>query len=344
MDDVLTSEVQSQCCSEFGSPTSVAVAADCPGRGRVLIALRDFSSAEDIFLAPIECSSLRDSDAFSDFECFFEDLHQLHGSIGPPIVYWAALASLLGEEVRFSDAAPCAATSLKIPQPRLSSASQSRLLCLHRPTVTSKWTAKAAAPSEELGAISVDPMTLSLLEHLNLEISPTKFEALVHVWQYNSFCQGAGQKGRELYFAPSFCNHSCAPSCSFYRGEDGFAVSASLNGMRQGDELTISYLQQDSLALIARDRRELLAQSWLFFCECCRCTSEAPMPECAGCGLSAEPVISEEWNLPSAVCCFCELDNLAHLHSYFFFCSRCRTSLCPWCASESRAGGEPTYT
>lgn len=163
---------------------------------------------------------------------------------------------------------------------------------------------------------ATDATAVALAELFALKASAAKLEVLAMVWQYNSFRHPHNESGRELFFAPSFCNHACAPNCEWDRDAEGrFRLLAGPGGLRAGEDLSISYLCLESLALPCRDRRELLAQSWLFFCLCARCAAEAPPPSCGGCGAPHEVLLSERDEGPyedaSAVCDSCGADDLA---------------------------------
>merc|ERR1712129_184086 len=155
-------------------------------------------------------------------------------------------------------------------------------------------------------------------------------------WQFNSFCAPGEDQGRQLFFAPAFCNHSCAPNCYWDRDAEGhFLLMSGSSGLQEGEALSISYLCFESLTLPCHDRRELLAQSWLFFCLCVRCAAELALSACVACGASMVAYVSdrdeEPYECEAVMCDECRADDLAYLHAYYFHCPGCERDLCPWC-------------
>ncbi|CAJ1356188.1 unnamed protein product, partial [Effrenium voratum] len=191
------------------------------------------------------------------------------------------------------------------------------------------WAAVAAPRAEQLFLLCAPDQLEdadaieAVRQSFEVKMSLETFQKLVYIWQCNSFCR-EGQRGRELFLAPAFCDHSCRPSCHFHRQEGTFQLF-SARCVEPAEDLTISYLQEESLALSCRDRRELLAVSWSFLCFCTRCQDEFPMPLC--CGAPCEGRITE--NIPSpGACGSCHLD--LEIQSYFFECAACGSCFCPW--------------
>ena len=76
-------------------------------------------------------------------------------------------------------------------------------------------------------------------------------------------------EGTALYSAACRANHACAPSCDVVY-EDGGPLRVALvaaRDIREGEELTISYVDSDQDAV---DRRAATAD-YGFLCECPRC-------------------------------------------------------------------------
>jgi hypothetical protein len=77
-------------------------------------------------------------------------------------------------------------------------------------------------------------------------IDPRRLQRLVSAWRYNSFGHHT-EDGLVLYNRISMCAHSCDPSCCWsYGNEDAFVLRARI-ALKSGDEITISYLQDEDL-------------------------------------------------------------------------------------------------
>merc|ERR1712039_587137 len=84
---------------------------------------------------------------------------------------------------------------------------------------------------------------------------------------------GPGDGKMSLYATLSRLNHSCDPkACTSSEGDK--AVLKALRTISAGEEVTASYLPADSLKLPLQERRQALAQTWGFWCQCPRCISE----------------------------------------------------------------------
>lgn len=73
-----------------------------------------------------------------------------------------------------------------------------------------------------------------------------------------------------LYNRISMCSHSCDPTCCWSYGEADAFVLRSRIALKKGDELTISYLQDEDLLKSTAVRQQKL-QNWRFTCMCPRC-------------------------------------------------------------------------
>jgi len=108
--------------------------------------------------------------------------------------------------------------------------------------------------------------TLMLREH---PIDPRKLQRLVSAWRYNSFGHHK-EDGLVLYNRISMCSHSCDPTCCWSYGDDDAFVLRARVALGAGDELTISYLQDEDLLKSTLVRQQKL-QNWRFTCQCPRC-------------------------------------------------------------------------
>jgi len=108
--------------------------------------------------------------------------------------------------------------------------------------------------------------TLKLKEH---PIDPRRLQRLVSAWRYNSFGHHK-EDGLVLYNRISMCAHSCDPSCCWSYGDDDAFVLRARVALNRGDELTISYLQDEDLLKSTAVRQQKL-QNWRFTCQCPRC-------------------------------------------------------------------------
>mmetsp|Transcript_104793 Transcript_104793/g.295064 ORF Transcript_104793/g.295064 Transcript_104793/m.295064 type:complete len:486 (-) Transcript_104793:68-1525(-) len=92
------------------------------------------------------------------------------------------------------------------------------------------------------------------------------------VLHFNSFAAGLSGADEVVFATLSRANHDCAPNC-MVDGDEG--TLRTIRDVANGDQLTISYLDEASL-LLARDaRRALFQERWDFLCGCGRCTATA---------------------------------------------------------------------
>jgi len=108
--------------------------------------------------------------------------------------------------------------------------------------------------------------TLNLKEH---PLDARRLQRLVSAWRYNSFGHHK-EDGLVLYNRISMCAHSCDPSCCWSYGDDDAFVLRARIALNKGDELTISYLQDEDLLKGTQVRQQKL-QNWRFTCMCPRC-------------------------------------------------------------------------
>lgn len=102
-----------------------------------------------------------------------------------------------------------------------------------------------------------------------------RLQKLVSAWRYNSFGHHK-EDGLVLYNRISMCAHSCDPSCCWSYGDDDAFVMRARFALHEGDELTISYLQDEDLLKSTLVRQEKL-QNWCFTCQCERCILQVDM-------------------------------------------------------------------
>lgn len=100
-------------------------------------------------------------------------------------------------------------------------------------------------------------------------LEPARFQRLVSAWRYNSFGHHM-EDGLVLYNRISMCSHSCDPTCCWSYGTDDAFVLRARIALKEGDEITISYLQDEDLLKGTNVRQQKLL-NWRFTCACPRC-------------------------------------------------------------------------
>eukprot|EP01062_Namystynia_karyoxenos_P081755 TRINITY_DN904_c0_g1_i5.p1 TRINITY_DN904_c0_g1~~TRINITY_DN904_c0_g1_i5.p1 ORF type:complete len:900 (+),score=151.34 TRINITY_DN904_c0_g1_i5:164-2863(+) len=106
-------------------------------------------------------------------------------------------------------------------------------------------------------------------------------EALLRAMQGATAVARGTVHARALFPVTSCLNHSCAPNvvavrqfpAPAARDPDVVAVLASRE-VAEGEELLLSYLTDEHLALPAAERRQILRVQYLFDCDCSRCSAE----------------------------------------------------------------------
>lgn len=88
-------------------------------------------------------------------------------------------------------------------------------------------------------------------------------------------CEGVG-----LYRLQSACNHSCDPDAeiAFENGNHTLSLK-SLKSVCSGQEIHISYLDECALRRSRHSRHKVLAENYLFECQCLRCEDQADDPD-----------------------------------------------------------------
>ena len=91
---------------------------------------------------------------------------------------------------------------------------------------------------------------------------------LTLVCRYNCFHSG-------FFRACALVNHSCNPNAAMkFNPSVGAVTLVAVRDIKKGEALSVKYLDDaDYMAGLGR-RRELLYQSWLFQCDCDRCTAD----------------------------------------------------------------------
>eukprot|EP00927_Polykrikos_kofoidii_P074737 TRINITY_DN70767_c0_g1_i1.p1 TRINITY_DN70767_c0_g1~~TRINITY_DN70767_c0_g1_i1.p1 ORF type:complete len:557 (+),score=106.57 TRINITY_DN70767_c0_g1_i1:96-1766(+) len=168
-----------------------------------------------------------------------------------PLWYWCALRSLTAPEI--SDAREGGWTPV-------AKEVQDRLLLLHHmdhsvessPGSSSQLLAKELAPSA----------------------APAVIEALTQIWVLNCFDWTDDPPGYITYFFSSFMSHSCHPNAFWHYSDDDHVLRARRH-ISIGDEVCISYLDEEFLFQSVPVRRWDLRETKHFWCDCPRCTGEA---------------------------------------------------------------------
>jgi len=155
---------------------------------------------------------------------------------------WGALHTLLAEEVPTG-----------WPLPVCSERAQADALLLHAPR---------RAPSVA---------TRKFCELLGLPVPPAKMEWIFDIWELNSFSHNVHDDVSNLHLVPALCNHSCLPTTNWFHESRDWCLHASVD-MKAGDEITVSYLDDDQLVKNSAARRQDILDSGKgFVCGCARC-------------------------------------------------------------------------
>lgn len=338
-------------CDELAEGIAVV---DAPGCGRGLNAARFVRPHEQVLIAPVALSirspvarpsEEEEEEIAPELIATYVEVSRICKEASSTFgccFYWSALATLSSSDspaLREPGKGASGAWALPPPVPE---ELQDRLLGLYRPVgISSK------CPGRELDGS--DTAALHLHRKFGLRCLPSKFEHLVQVFKYNAFgvlsmggppetSQGNDRQEVNLFYSPSFCNHSCAPNCYWYCDEEGrFALCAGSNGLIEGESLSISYLTIKDLEMTTLERREQLALGWHFYCMCERCLADK-VPFCDVCSEHCSVVISGQDESPyrgfDVDCDNCGQKDVALEHSYFFHCFECGThDVCPSCAA-----------
>eukprot|EP00931_Biecheleriopsis_adriatica_P055114 TRINITY_DN32514_c0_g1_i1.p1 TRINITY_DN32514_c0_g1~~TRINITY_DN32514_c0_g1_i1.p1 ORF type:complete len:384 (+),score=63.04 TRINITY_DN32514_c0_g1_i1:32-1183(+) len=336
------------------------------GRGRACLATKALAPGDQVLVAPdgLKTRVPGKTPDEAEMRAYYSEVDKICAEVGSmyrTLIYWAALSSLTVDEMPLG----------RRSWPGVSASEQSRLLQLHQPPGISstcqgrqprpgsegeaaqakqeKWKDSDPLPHRLCSTICTEDTAVRVLcSHFELDMAPEKLERLVLAWKYNSFCNGT--EGLQIFFAPALLNHSCQPNCFWERrpSDGSFCLFAGAAGLSQGEEATISYIGEDDLNGNSNDRRDCLANCWLFFCECSRCCTESSphRPTCRTCSsdsfMSVVICEEEEELYPGLVvfCDDCKKEDLHGRHGFFFHCVNCDFDLCPACGSGATVHGE----
>jgi len=223
-----------------------------PNKGRILCTGQAHQAGDCIFSEPPQ---LMVAEAPGDPA--FQRVKQLvaqHNFAHAPLWYWSALCSLTQEEV----------DGCELDVPSATSEQQQRLLFLFHPEDTH---------------VSADIATLTetfwpRLSAESLDRKAEKLELLLAVWLLNCFEHTEDPFGFSTFFLPSFLSHSCRPNCMWHYLGDHFVLRARQD-IAVGDEITVSYLCEETLLESTKSRRSQLEASKHFLCCCELC--ETPL-------------------------------------------------------------------
>ncbi|CAE7864891.1 SMYD1, partial [Symbiodinium microadriaticum] len=257
-------------------------------KGRILVAERTFRCGDRLFEElPLHLVAESPKDpAFVQLK----RLSKLRGFVHAPLWYWAALNSLSG--------ADCTGCSVKLTP--VDAEKQQRLLMLFHP--------EPQAPSEDCKAI-VDEFWSGLGPAAKAALG-LKLESLLAVWLLNCFEHSEEPVGFSTFFLPAFVSHDCRPNCMWHYEGDSFVMRARRD-IPQGEEITVSYLAEESLLESTASRRAQLEATKHFLCNCATC-SQALDPvrgfRCPGCGkgdIFLEMVMGSLQPSPRGACGVC---------------------------------------
>eukprot|EP00928_Gymnodinium_smaydae_P046446 TRINITY_DN30943_c0_g1_i2.p1 TRINITY_DN30943_c0_g1~~TRINITY_DN30943_c0_g1_i2.p1 ORF type:complete len:516 (-),score=112.79 TRINITY_DN30943_c0_g1_i2:57-1604(-) len=264
------------------------------GKGRVLLAARDFEAGERVLL---EFPLVQVSGDGSCGEVPTLELLSRLRSEGaleyPPFFYLAALCSLTSADVAGTTGATWPTVPLQ---------TREQICELHVPEED------CLRPSR-----SVESLVAALWP---AEAGPDKLllERLLQVWVYNSFdssADGNGAPAGVVYFCASMMSHSCSPNAAWHLDDSNSFILHARSSIEEGEEITIPYLGPADLCLPIVDRRDALEATKGFRCGCPRCLTKLDpsrafdCPRCQGAGLAlpvAEPSSDEEATLVCRTC------------------------------------------
>jgi len=259
------------CRDECGSQV---ICSSSPGKGRVLLATRNFQPGEVLLRQQALLRVPEAAPACRAFEVV-QELCETRPSDLPlePRWYWLALASLT-EGQRDQHDEVCGLPPAVTPE------IQRRLLMLHGGSEPDTGTAGARG-------------IRALLRKLGLrKIEPRLLERLVGAWTMNCFEHSAeSPRSYATYFIPSFMSHSCFPTAIWTLDPSGEYVLRARRAIQANEEITIAYVCEEMLLEPARVRQRHLRRSKDFLCNCDRCHvgspdqsrgMSCPVPSCGG--------------------------------------------------------------
>lgn len=104
-------------------------------------------------------------------------------------------------------------------------------------------------------------------------LDPKKVEERLQTFVHNCYesYTSEGMPALGLWFTPSFISHSCVPNAIWVVDEHHHYFLSARRQIPEGEEICISYLADEILDYPVAQRRELLAKSKQFICQCSRC-------------------------------------------------------------------------
>eukprot|EP00437_Effrenium_voratum_P024898 CAMPEP_0181409962 /NCGR_PEP_ID=MMETSP1110-20121109/7093_1 /TAXON_ID=174948 /ORGANISM="Symbiodinium sp., Strain CCMP421" /LENGTH=427 /DNA_ID=CAMNT_0023532493 /DNA_START=33 /DNA_END=1313 /DNA_ORIENTATION=+ len=244
-----------------------------PHKGRVLLACWNFSCGDRLFSeAPLHLVAEAPKDPGF---VRLKRLAKRRGFVHAPLWYWAALSSLSGED--------CQGCNTKLQH--ITPEQQQRLLMLFHP--------EPQAPSEDSLAIVEEFFPGGQLA--------LKLERLLAVWLLNCFEHSEEPVGFSTFFLPAFVSHDCRPNCMWHYEGDSFIMRARRD-ITAGEEITVSYLAEESLLESIASRRSQLEATKHFLCNCRTCSMTLDPVRgfrCLGCGEGE--IFFEEGARPAAL-------------------------------------------
>lgn len=253
--------------AEDAGPTAEELAADCPyindycqqrhqgvvrcswlkAKGRILLSAKSFEPGDVIFREPPLhiIAEQKGNKAFDRLKHMCGKNKKVFEF--DPLWYWTSLCSLKPSQIGGgSDLAP------------ITEDQQRKLLLLYHPeTAEPSKASKALVQEFKLGAY----------------LQAQELERLLQVWILNCFEHSDDPLGYSAYFMSSFMSHSCAPNAVWHYEGDDFVLRARC-AIADGDEISVSYLSEDSLLESVPSRRKHLNDSKHFVCSCDRCMGE----------------------------------------------------------------------
>ncbi|CAE8732068.1 unnamed protein product [Polarella glacialis] len=255
--DDIVHYIDGVCLKERGG---VVRCSSAPGKGRILLAGRDFDPGELILEErPLHqvCES-PDSSCFQAIESFRQRNPREFRL--DTLWYWLAVSSLTAEQLESGAAPPREGLPPPVPEEL-----QRRLLLLQ------------GGESVDVSAPSNGICLLTQELGLRGQHAPL-LERLLGAWTLNCFEHSEVPRGYATYFVPSFMSHACFPTAVWVMGGEGgdsFVLRARQK-LSAGDEITISYLSEVDLLEDATFRRQHLSASKKFVCSCARCVPGTP--------------------------------------------------------------------
>lgn len=219
-----------------------------PEKGRILLSERAFNTGDIIFREPPLhiVAEQKGNPAFERLQTLCNE--QTHILDYKPLWYWTALCSLKSSQLAPTE-------SRLVP---ISDDQQRKLLLLYHSEVTE--------PSEAAKLLVSD---LGLAP----ELDPLDLERLLQIWILNCFEHSDDPLGYSTYFMSSFMSHSCLPNAVWHYDGDDFVLRARCT-IAALDEISVSYLSEDSLLESVHARRKHLKDSKHFVCACVRCAGD----------------------------------------------------------------------